>query len=75
VLCLSNPSINLYVDPGQPAFGDKLRNIGMHKLMENMSLLRDWTSVRVLCRTYGIDYASTLNYLERWCQQGFIELV
>ncbi len=75
VLCLSNPDIDLYVDPGQPAFGDARRNVAMHKLMENMSLLTGMSSVRVLCRTYGLDFDSTVDYLKRWESKGFIELV
>ncbi|MBS9404043.1 DUF4910 domain-containing protein [Halomonas sp. TRM85114] len=75
-ICLSNPDYNLYIDPGQVAFGDipdETRR-GMRKLMELMPTISRPTSVAVLARRVGLPVAMVEDYLAKWAQHGLVEM-
>lgn len=73
VICLSNPDYNLYVDPGQPAFGMKNPD-PLRKLMEYISLMPCGDFIGKLCDRFGLDKDSALDYLKRWEKLGFISM-
>lgn len=73
LLCLSNPDYDLYVDPGQPAFG-KNNTAPLRKLMEHMSLMKQGDFLGRLCSRFGLEQAAALDYLQRWEKLGLVEI-
>lgn len=77
-LCLSNPKYNLYVDPGQAAFGGFIleRHVkGLRELMDLIPSLRHATPVACLASWLGLDQQIVLAYLGEWAQRGLIILL
>lgn len=77
-LCLSNPKYNLYVDPGQAAFGGFIqeRHVkGLRELMDLIPSLRHATPVAWLASWVGLDQQIVLAYLGEWAQKGLILLL
>ncbi|MFG6179344.1 DUF4910 domain-containing protein [Halomonas sp. THAF12] len=75
-ICLSNPKYDLYVDPGQAAFGDQYDDMRrrMRLLMDTVpTLSRPVTSDR-LSRQVGLPLDIVENYLKRWYEKGLIDL-
>lgn len=75
-VCLSSPKYNLYIDPGQVAFGDipdETRR-GMRRLMELMPIISRPTSVAMLARRVQLPVDIVEDYLKRWEQHGLVEL-
>ena len=75
-VCLSNPRFDLYVDPGQPAFGTAATEevARMRRLMELIPTLRGPTTVESLADQVELDVEMTRAYLERWAEKGLLEL-
>jgi aminopeptidase-like protein len=75
-VCLSNPRYDLYVDPGQVAFGDAPDEgrRRMRLLMDTIPTLRRPVSVRRLAAEVGLPEDAVLAYLERWASKGLIAL-
>lgn len=73
LLCLSNPDYDLYVDPGQPAFG-KGGAGPLRKLMEHMSLMEKGDFLGRLCSRLGLDQGVALEYLRKWEKLGLVEI-
>ena len=75
-ICLSNPDYDLYIDPGQVAFGDipDENRRRMRKLMELVPTLDRPTSVALLARRLALPVASVEAYLQRWADKGLVEL-
>lgn len=75
-VCLSNPAYDLYIDPGQVAFGDapdphrkKLR-----LLMDTIPSLTRPVTVRQLARQVELDERTVEEYVRRWEAKGLLEL-
>lgn len=75
-ICLSNPAYDLYVDPGQVAFGDGAdeRRRRMRLLMDSIPALRKPTSVRQLAREVGLPIETVESYLQEWVRKNLITL-
>lgn len=75
-ICLSHPDYDLYIDPGQVAFGDVPDETQrrMRKLMELVPTLDRPTSVALLARRLALPVALVEAYLQRWAQKGLVEL-
>lgn len=75
-ICLSNPKYDLYIDPGQPAFGteasQKTRKLRL--LMDILPTLQRPVTVQSLCKKLGLEEAEAISYLEGWVKKGLIEL-
>ena len=77
-ICVSNPAYDLYVDPGQAAFGDEACGDRMKKtrlLMELVPSLHRPVGVDTLAERVGLDSTEVLAYLERWAEKGLIDIV
>ena len=75
-ICLSNPRYDLYVDPGQPAFGDApdAQRRRLRRLMDELPALRRPKSVAALAASVGLDAPTTLAYLEQCSARGIVVL-
>ena len=75
-VCLSNPRYDLYVDPGQVAFGDAADEgrRRMRLLMDTIPTLQRPVSVRRLAIEVGLSEDAVRSYLERWQAKGLIAL-
>jgi len=76
-VCLSNPRYDLYVDPGQVAFGDRPDEPRrqMRLLMDTIPTLSRPTSVRQLAARVGLPQETVAAYLDRWRKKGLIDLL
>lgn len=74
LLCLSNPDYDLYVDPGQPAFGVN-NTAPLRKLMEYMSLMHRGEFLSRLCERFSLEKDVALNYLQRWEKLDLLDLI
>lgn len=77
-ICTSNPKYELYVDPGEPAFGTVPSDLEVQKLralMEKIPSLHRPVSVRALAGELGLEETIVTEYLRRWEAKGLIELV
>ena len=75
-VCLSNPRYDLYVDPGQVAFGaqhDETRR-RMRLLMDTIPTLSRPVSIRQLAADVGLREETVAAYLARWRDKGLVEL-
>ncbi len=75
-ICLSNPRYDLYVDPGQPAFGDAPdeQRRRLRRLMDELPTLRRPKSVAAIAASAGLDTATALAYLEKCSERGVVVL-
>lgn len=75
-VCLSHPEYDLYIDPGQVAFGDvpDPRRRRMRQLMELIPTLTRPTGVALLAERVGLPVADVEAYLEKWARCGLVEL-
>ena len=73
LLCLSNPDYDLYIDPGQPAFG-KSNTAPLRKLMEHMSLMKQGDFLGRLSNRFGIGQEPALDYLRKWEKLRLVEI-
>ena len=76
-VCLSNPRYDLYVDPGQVAFGDTPdeRRRRMRLLMDTIPTLSRPISMRQLADDVGLPVADVEAYLSRWQEKGLLTVV
>lgn len=76
-ICTSNPRYDLYVDPGQAAFGgftDDETVRGLRELMELLPGLDEPVSAQALAERVGLGLEPVVEYLERWEEKGLVEL-
>jgi len=75
--CLSNPEYNLYVDPGQPAFGDKedpqIQKLRL--LMDFIPIIQGPKSITWISMQLGIDANVATDYLLKWQEKGLVRIV
>jgi aminopeptidase-like protein len=74
-ICLSHPEYNLYIDPGQVAFGDipDDERRRMRLLMDVIPTLTRTTSMNLLAVRVGLPLDKVEQYLEKWVQCGLLE--
>nr|WP_297456561.1 DUF4910 domain-containing protein [uncultured Halomonas sp.] len=75
-ICLSHPAYDLYIDPGQVAFGDipDDQRRRMRHLMDIIPTLTRPTSTSLLAGRVGLSLPLVEDYLERWAHHGLLEL-
>lgn len=77
VVGLSHPSYNLYVDPGQPAFGDQpteqLKQL--RKAMDLIPLLPNSYFLEQLCHQLNLPKDVLLSYLLGWQEKKLLRLI
>ena len=77
VLALSNPVYDLYVDPGQPAFGtvaeDKIKRLRL--LMDLLPMFPREIFVEEIANEVQMPENEILEYFQRWKLKNLIELV
>lgn len=78
VLSLAHPTYNLYIDPGQPAFGtflhDPTNQQKLRLLMDTMALLPKNSFVDSLANQLQIPLDRVLNYLQQWEAKALVSL-
>jgi aminopeptidase-like protein len=75
-VCLSNPSYDLYVDPGQISFGEQISDEQrrLRMLQDYLPSLRRPITVRSLAEEFGLPEATVTDYLTKWEQTGLLRL-
>jgi aminopeptidase-like protein len=75
-ICLSNPAYDLYVDPGQISFGERIsgEQRRLRMLQDFMPSLRLPVTVRSLALRFELPEAAVLEYLRKWERKGLIAL-
>ncbi|MFC3285517.1 DUF4910 domain-containing protein [Litchfieldella rifensis] len=75
-ICLSHPDYDLYIDPGQVAFGDipDDQRRRMRQLMELIPTLSRPTSVALLAERVGLPISVVEDYLGKWAARGLVAL-
>jgi aminopeptidase-like protein len=75
-VCLSNPRYDLYVDPGQVAFGEQVEDgqRRLRQLQDFLPTVRRPVSVRALADRFGLSQEAVLDYLRKWERAGLIGL-
>jgi aminopeptidase-like protein len=74
--CLSHPKYDLYVDPGQPAFGTDAspETKKMRLLMDLIPTLKRSVTVKSLSERVGLGESAVTHYLEKWAKKGLLEI-
>lgn len=77
VYALSHPDYNLYVDPGQPAFGDlpQKQTTSLRRLMDDLPLLPKYTFANPLAEELNLPFDVVYQYLKKWEEKKLIKLV
>jgi hypothetical protein len=75
-ICLSNPRYDLYVDPGQVSFGERIdgERRRMRMVQDYLPSLRGPVTVRGLARRFDLPEQAVVGYLRRWDQRGLVRL-
>ena len=75
-ICMSNPRYDLYVDPGQVAFGavPEEQHRRLRRLMDELPTLQRPKTVAGLAASIGLDAGAALAYLERCSARGLVTL-
>jgi aminopeptidase-like protein len=77
-VCLANPEYDLYVDPGQAAFGGgdpHDRTMRLRFVMERIPAMEGPVPVRRIADEAGLPVGDVYEYLERWEKKGLVRLV
>jgi len=76
-ICLSNPRYDLYVDPGQIAFGESITNERkrLRLLMDTLPTLTRPITTRALANRVDLPEEPVVEYLQKWADKGLIELL
>jgi aminopeptidase-like protein len=75
-ICLSNPKYNLYIDPGQPAFGVQAgpETKKLRLLMDLIPTLHHPVTIDTLSKRVGLPKDKVSSYLEKWVEKGLLEI-
>ena len=75
-ICLSNPRYDLYVDPGQIAFGDRPsdQRKQMRLLMDLVPTLTRPVTTRALAERVALPEEQVRGYLRKWAEKGLLEM-
>ncbi len=77
-ICTSNPKYDLYIDPGQAAFGgfdDEESVKKMRRLMELLPMYRKPVPVDRLADTYNIEYDHLYRYVKRFAEKELVDIL
>jgi aminopeptidase-like protein len=76
-ICLSNPRYDLYIDPGQVAFGDvpSEERRRMRLLMDLIPTLERPVTARTLAERVGLPEAAVLDYLRKWEEKDLLQIL
>lgn len=76
-ICASNPKYDLYIDPGQYAFGTWGDHDVQRKrlLMDLIPTLKGPVTVEALAKRLELDAAFVEAYLEKWADKGLVDLI
>lgn len=77
VYSLAHPNYGLYVDPGQPAFGDLPSEsvVNLRCVMDNMSLYPKYIFLDSIAEKLNIPHDVLLGYLRKWEKHHLISLL
>ena len=75
-ICLSNPKYDLYVDPGQIAFGDIPNDLRkrMRDLMDLIPAIKRPVTTAGLADLVGLEEAVVTEYLKRWNEKDLLRI-
>jgi aminopeptidase-like protein len=75
-ICLANPRYDLYVDPGQIAFGEisSGEQRRMRLLMDLVPTLTRPVTTRALAERVGLQEDLVRGYLRKWAEKGLLEM-
>ena len=75
-ICLSNPRYDLYIDPGQIAFGDRPseQRKRMRLLMDLVPTLARPVTTRALAERVALPEEQVRGYLRQWAEKGLLEI-
>ncbi|MEZ4386121.1 MAG: DUF4910 domain-containing protein [Candidatus Krumholzibacteriia bacterium] len=75
-VCLSNPSYDLYVDPGEPVFGTAAPEpaLRLRRLMDLLPTLTRPTTTRELAARVALPESEVRDYLARWAAKGLLRI-
>jgi aminopeptidase-like protein len=75
-VCLSNPRYDLYVDPGQISFGERIADEQrrLRMLQDFMPSLRGPITIRSLAERFQLADEAVLDYLREWEKKGLVSL-
>ena len=75
-VCLANPKYDLYVDQGQPAFGDLAseEKNRLRLLMDMIPTLRQPVTVKSLAEKVGLGESIVADYLKKWEAKKLLEI-
>jgi aminopeptidase-like protein len=73
---LAHPNFNLYIDPGQVAFGINSENSILRKVMDVIPTMSNFFSLAYLLDQIGCEDETeqVMNYLKKWKDKGLLEL-
>ena len=77
-ICTSNPVYDLYIDPGQAAFGgfvDKQGVKNMRRFMELFPMYRKPVPVELLADRFDIRYDNLYQYIKRFEEKKLVDLI
>jgi hypothetical protein len=76
-ICLSNPKYDLYVDPGQKAFGDlpgeQIRRLRF--LMDLIPAVEKGVTISALAHEAGLPEDVVQEYLKKWEEKQLLEMI
>ncbi|WP_455387812.1 DUF4910 domain-containing protein [Petrachloros mirabilis] len=75
-ICLSNPRYDLYIDPGQIAFGERIgeERRRLRMLQDFLPSLQTPVTVRSLALRFQISEDTVLGYLRKWEEKELVAL-
>jgi len=77
-ICVSNPRYNLYIDPGQAAFGGFIEEEAVKKmrsLMDLIPMLHSPMSIHRLAEMVELPEDAVVGYLQKWAEKGLVEIL
>lgn len=76
-ICLSNPHYDLYIDPGQTAFGDiaNEERKKMRYLMDLIPTLKKPATTRWIADKAGLPETVVREYLQKWADKALLKIV
>lgn len=75
-ICLSNPRYDLYVDPGQISFGERIgeEQRRLRMLQDHLPSLKSPETARSLALRFGLPEEAVVDYLRKWERKGLVRL-
>lgn len=75
VICLSNPSYNLYIDSGQPAFEamPPAEILNLRQIMDYLPLAQEIFGAHQLSQLFSVPLEQVQDYLSKWVKAGLLK--